>query len=279
MQALVLGTAQWGNAYGVTNSQGRLTDSAVAGIAELAMASGISYIDTAGDYGDAEVRLAPWARHFSVTTKVKGTAAISIRDQLRQSLVRLQVERVRCCLVHDWPSLSDELAIEVVAQLRGLREAGLTEAVGISGYDEADVIRAHRLFGDLDAVQIPVSVLDRRLAGSAGLVQLIDAGVEIQARSVFLQGLLVGNTDAALGSHPDVQRFHSTCAALGLFPAAAALAYIQSLEWVQQVVIGVTSSAELSKIVLARDEPMEIDLSAFSASLDQTLVDPRQWTA
>ena len=56
---LVLGTAQWGNAYGVTNSVGRLSDEQIGQIVSVARAAGISDIDTARGYGDAEERLRP----------------------------------------------------------------------------------------------------------------------------------------------------------------------------------------------------------------------------
>jgi aryl-alcohol dehydrogenase-like predicted oxidoreductase len=277
VQALVLGTAQWGNAYGVTNDQGRLTDAGISGIAEAALTAGISLVDTAGDYGDAESRLAPWAQRFSVTTKVKGDAVEPIADQLRASVHRLGVDHVRCCLVHDWPSLTDAKAVAAAAQLRELKDSGLVQSIGISGYDEADLLRIQDCFADLDAVQIPVSILDRRLDGTAALEALIAAGVEIQARSVFLQGLLVSESTTGLGSHPDVQQFHSLCADRGLAPTAVALSYVRGLAWVQQVVVGVTSGFELVEILSSWNDAGDIDLGGFVASADLALIDPRQW--
>lgn len=277
MQALVLGSAQWGNAYGVTNTHGRLADSAVAEIAEMALASGIEQVDTAGDYGDAEVRLAPWASRFAVTTKVKGTVAASIAEQLRLSLARLQVDSVRCALVHDWPMLTNERAAAVAAELRDAQGQGLTRLVGISAYDEADLLRSRLLFADLDVVQVPVSILDRRLHGSGAVAELLQDQVQIQARSVFLQGLLAGPSSATLGSHPDVRRFQDNCVVMGLEPRRVALAFIKSLGWVDQVVLGVTSGEELSQILDAWKNPSEIDLDGFVGSSDDSLIDPRQW--
>ncbi|HBJ73079.1 MAG TPA: hypothetical protein DDY88_05095 [Actinobacteria bacterium] len=277
MQALVLGTAQWGNAYGVTNSPGRLSDAAIAEIARIALESGISQVDTAGDYGDAEHRLAPWAARFSVTTKVKGSSAASVADQLGHSLGDLGLERLRCCLVHDWPSLTDDRAAQVAAELRELQQQGLVQRVGISAYDEADLRRARLLFDGLGAVQVPVSILDRRLDDSDVIAELVDAEVEIQARSVLLQGLLVGSTSSALGAHPDVLRFRSHCSDIGVEPRALALGFIRTLGWVSQVVLGVTSAEELSQITATWAESPEIDHEGFRGSSDLALIDPRLW--
>ena len=54
MSQLVLGTAQWGNAYGVTNAVGRLADSELATIVAAAHEAGITQVDTARGYGDAQ---------------------------------------------------------------------------------------------------------------------------------------------------------------------------------------------------------------------------------
>ena len=88
MQSLVLGTAQWGNPYGVTNTRGRLTDETLAEIIAVAKSSGIRAIDTAGMYGDAEARLASWASDFSITTKVRGADPQTIPAQLKPASLR-----------------------------------------------------------------------------------------------------------------------------------------------------------------------------------------------
>ena len=87
MQSIVLGTAQWGSDYGVTNAVGRLSDASLAGLASTALELGIVDLDTAPVYGDAEERISPWARSFSITTKVAAsglTPSLSQRRWLRR---------------------------------------------------------------------------------------------------------------------------------------------------------------------------------------------------
>ena len=49
---LILGTAQWGSRYGVSNTQGMTSEREIAKILDKAFASGISLLDTAPDYGE-----------------------------------------------------------------------------------------------------------------------------------------------------------------------------------------------------------------------------------
>ena len=278
MQALVLGTAQWGNAYGVTNSVGRLTDQQIAEIAEVALEAGIRFADTAAGYGDAEARLAPWAKNFAITTKVKGLGSIPIPTQISESFGRLGVDEVRCCLIHDWASLTDEEANDAAKALKEAKAQGKIEKIGISAYDEHDLKRALAIFGIVDAVQVPVSILDRRLIGSDSIDALVAQGCEIQARSVFLQGLLAARSDSALGQHPDVREFFTNCEHHGLNAVEVALTFVKSLSWVNQVVVGATSALELSQIIELWCVNLLIDIQLLDASADFNLVDPRNWS-
>lgn len=282
MQALVLGTAQWGNAYGVTNSQGRLDDDQIAEIATLALDSGIKYADTASGYGDAELRLAPWAQQFEVTTKVVGAGPISVEAQLAISLVTLGLETVRCCLIHDWPSLTQDQAEAAVKGLERAKASGLVAMIGISGYDEADLNRGIEIFNKVEVVQVPVSILDQRLVGASAIEQLKAMGTEIQARSIFLQGLLASRSDSALGNHPDINRFHDSCEELKISPIQVALSFVQGLDWVDQLVVGITSASELAEIVNASQLNESANWHGVSSSVepsaDLNLIDPRHWT-
>jgi aryl-alcohol dehydrogenase-like predicted oxidoreductase len=278
MQALVLGTAQWGNAYGVTNRLGRLTDQQIAEIAEVALEAGIRFADTAAGYGDAEARLAPWAKKFAITTKVKGSGSIPIPIQISESLARLGVDEIRGCLIHDWSSLTDQEAMVAAKAIKEVKEQGKIEKIGISAYGEHDLKRALAIFGTVDAVQVPVSILDRRLIGSVAIDALVAQGCEIQARSVFLQGLLAARSDSALGQHSDVREFFNTCEHHCLNAVEVALTFVKSLSWVNQVVVGATSVFELSQIIELWRVNSLIDIQLFDASADFNLVDPRNWS-
>ena len=125
MVSLSLGTAQWGDPYGVTNEVGRLKDETVSEIVRTALALGISDLDTAPGYGDAESRIASWAKEFHITTKVLGGDSSSVRDQVMASTSRLGVETIEACLVHDWSTLTTSDSLRVAAELEALRSEGL----------------------------------------------------------------------------------------------------------------------------------------------------------
>src|SRR5690348_10995021 len=68
------------------------------GLLPLLLEHGVNHIDTAADYGEAELRLAPWLREhpdaFFVATKTAARDADGARASLERSLVRMGRDHV-----------------------------------------------------------------------------------------------------------------------------------------------------------------------------------------
>ena len=285
---LSLGTAQWGTRYGITNAKGELSDTDVADIVTAALERGLRDADThrttnpQQGYGRAQSRLRPWAGEFAVTTKVFGGASadLPVGEQLAESLADLGVAQVHACLVHDWYDLTNDEANAVANGLREAQQSGMVALIGISAYEVRDLERACEIFGaDLGAVQVPTSALDQRLVGSGAVDLLRSMGTEIQVRSIFLQGLLLDPTSTAqLAQHPDVQGFRRRCTERGVTPLDSSLSFVRSLDWVDVVVVGVTSAAELTQIADSWAAPTVGDDWQACGSGDLELLDPRRWS-
>lgn len=278
MQALVLGTAQFGAGYGITNANGRLADQQVEDILNLAVAHGLTAVDTASGYGDAQVRLHPWANNLTITTKVAGTGATALRGRLESCLEELRVATVDACLIHDWHELGQDDRQGAAEALSGARANGLVSEAGISAYEATDLESALLAFDHLDIVQVPANVLDRRLDRSKAIDRLARHGARIQVRSVFLQGLLAAPSETAQGRHPAVLAFHEACAKARVAPMAAALAHVHALPWATEIVVGVTSASELAQLLDVWDRPVPEFDQVELACEDINLIDPRNWS-
>ena len=275
--ALVLGTAQWGHAYGVTNTAGRLSDEAVRDIVAVAREWGIHQVDTARGYGDAEERLRPYARDFAVTTKVAGGA--DVKAQVESAVATLGVESLHAVLVHDWDAIDCKGQGLSVLAFGELLDRGVIERAGVSVYDLSGLESAVAAFDaagvPLGALQVPANVLDRRLDASSLLTELSEGGTEVVVRSAFLQGLLL-STGGGLADHRDVVRFRSAVGDDGSMMEMC-LSHVKALPWASHVVVGVTSGAQLREIarVWAACPPVLAPENLGSVDLD--LIDPRRW--
>src|SRR5262249_43348603 len=107
-----------------------------------------------------------------------------------RSLLRLRQQNIYGLLIHDINFLLQTGGDAVWATLRSLQGQGLVEKIGVSVYTGQQIDAVLARF-DPTLVQLPINILDQRLILDGHLKKLKARGVEIHARSIFLQGLLL----------------------------------------------------------------------------------------
>jgi aryl-alcohol dehydrogenase-like predicted oxidoreductase len=294
IRKLGLGTVQFGLAYGVTNERGQVPVAEVQAIVAAALAAGIDLFDTAAAYGDSESVLGQALEsHADVRIVSKlpplpadriGAAEIEqCRAALQRSLAQLRRPSIYGLLLHRPDDLRKPGAERLVALLEELKSTGTVARIGISAYDRAQIeLALDRL--PLDAVQVPVNLLDQRLLQDGTLASLRGRNVEVHARSAFLQGALLAEP-SSLPAHfaPHRDRLDAVGMAAeraGLSRLALCLRFVLDQPAIDRVVVGVTGLAELQQIVAAamNAAPLPGGLAAL-ASDDPRLVNPALWPA
>jgi aryl-alcohol dehydrogenase-like predicted oxidoreductase len=275
---LGLGTAQFGFAYGITNRAGQVAPGSVARILARARAAGLDVLDTAAGYGEAEAVLgaAGAAQGFRIVTKIAGHPA-GYAAAARASATRLGAAP-DAILLHDATVLARPEGREAARALLALREQGLTRAVGVSVYAPEALAAALTLFVP-DLVQLPFNVLDRRFERTGWLDRLRTRGVEVHARSLFLQGaLLAPETPPRLrfaAARFDAVRAMATAAGLTLLETCLAVGLAAPLD---RLIIGVTDEAELAPILAAANRPLSPPPGIEALATDDlALIDPSRW--
>jgi aryl-alcohol dehydrogenase-like predicted oxidoreductase len=286
---LGLGTAQFGSDYGVTNAVGKVPPTEVARMLQLAAGRGIKVIDTAAAYGESESALgrALGPDHpFLLVTKcqpvtaqrIGAAEALQVRDAFLRSLERLGQSSVHGLLVHQPADLRKPGAELLVEQLIALKRQGLVHRLGASLYGAKEIPAITGLL-KLDIAQVPVSIADQRLVADGTLRRLRAEGVEIHARSVFLQGLLLADElpPALVGRGRPLQRIAAHARDAGVSRLALALGFVGAVPEIDVGLVGATSCAELEEILRALDDsPATGDLSHLAVH-DEELLNPSRW--
>ncbi|MEO9576111.1 MAG: aldo/keto reductase [Tateyamaria sp.] len=279
MSKLALGTVQFGLDYGVSNPAGQTPAGEVADLLAKAAAGGVEMLDTAPAYGTAETVLgAAGTSGFQVVSKLpKSTPADAVSKTLSQSLLALRREAVEGYIVHDPADLLGPDCAAVWAALEDARAAGYARRIGasVSSPQDVDALMARY---PLDLVQLPLNPIDARWQAQGTLTALAQAGVEVHARSVFLQGLLLmQNPPPALRAWtPLLGAFQDWCAQRGKTPAQACLGHVLAQPGIAKAVIGVTNRQELSQAldIVPDPEPVPEHLRC----VDPDLLNPARWT-
>jgi aryl-alcohol dehydrogenase-like predicted oxidoreductase len=279
---ILLGTAQIGMAYGRRRNEAPLSHRQIDRILATAWELGIRGYDTAEAYGDAPDVVSKWLRLNNrledsvIVTKVAPKETI---DKSRVIAACRKFDGADSITIqsHGAIDTQDFARFQMIAMHVGA-------APGQSVYS-AEEVRSAVKAGAV-RVQAPVNVLDTRQ-----LVEARRSNVNLDARSVFLQGILLEAPEVAekrvCGAGRVVGGIRSAAAAVDLAPATALLAgVLLQLGPDERVVVGSDSPEQLTEIVAAMSVPVET-VVAFLAKLRELgaeaarsphLLDPRMWS-
>ena len=286
---LSLGTAQWGMDYGWANKRGRPDFSELEKMLEMALANGVRHLDTAQCYGNAEGilgKLGVAKAGFKINSKLNqigcAATAASILAQLDSSLRALKVEQIESLMVHNVQDLLEPNGDVIWGAFRSLLAEERVGKIGVSVYHPEELEDLLHL-EDLGIVQVPLNIYDQRFLNTDWLGKLKEQGVVIQARSIFLQGILTLSPDSlpihlqSIREHQ--QRLTNSLGEHGLSLAEGALRFGCSQPEVGQVIVGCENATQLSQILNAVKNAAgspHIDWAQFGMQ-DLAVIDPSRW--
>ena len=286
----VLGTAQFGFHYGITNQEGPCLLEAIDDILSLAKKENIVYLDTAPTYGESETVLSGWNSHFEFITKIPAYPKNTpfdpmqyVSSMVNMSLERLKSKKIYGILFHHADDLINQDSGPLLYQMAlELREQNICKAIGVSVYEpeQLEYILDHY---PIDMVQIPLNLFDRRFLEQGYLKKLKKRNIQIFVRSIFLQGLLL-TIPQTLTPQLDfartyLKKYHDLLRENEISPLQAAIRFIDKIYEVDYAVIGVTTPIQLREIILAhQDKNSSPDLTElWNEPAPEILLDPRKW--
>lgn len=276
-----LGTAQIGLDYGVSNATGSVSRAEAASIVRLAREAGIRTVDTAAAYGDAEAKLGELGLSgFEVVSKLHGVEPDLIGAALAGSLERLRIGRLYGLLLHRSADLQGATGAALWKALERLKADGRIEKIGISVYGPSELDSLpQRVRPDL--VQLPFSLVDRRMEKSGWLERLKDGGVEVHARSVLLQGLLLMHSQSRptrFAKWNDLWNEYETwLEQSGLTGLDACLGFALANPLIDRVIVGTQSAEQLAQLLSV--QPLKTLVPDAFANDDEELVNPAHWNS
>jgi aryl-alcohol dehydrogenase-like predicted oxidoreductase len=288
---LGLGTVQFGLPYGIAHHGPPTPQQEIDRILAAAAEGMIDCLDTAPAYEDSERRLGialNGASPFRIVSKspvfkgaeIRAANADELRATFMRSLEHLRQDAIHALLIHHCDDLLKPGGHLLVEAMRALAREGLLEKLGVSVYDGTQIDAVLSIF-EPDIVQLPLSVLDQRLLASGHLERLAEHGVEVHARSVFLQGVLLMESHAlpcflaplrgTLEEYATVLRTH------GMSRIDGALAFLRRTARVDYAIVGVQHLRELRELLdaHARSVDTELDFSRFAVANEDMILPPR----
>lgn len=256
---LVLGCAQLGMPYGINNKTGKPSIEESFKILDYACKNGITTFDTARAYGDSESIIGDFLNSLDNPCDIKVQTKIAPNSDpyksISESSINLGIRYYESIMFHrlsDWQNRGNFTS----------DNWSLTQNWGVSVLDDNEAIAALD-DKNITFLQIPFNLLDWRFRTAAFKDAVRNRpNVHIQARSVFLQGLLFQSEELA----------------------AIALAYVKAQKWIKSLTLGVETLEQLKTILrlnnledLTESMVSDIELMFSVDNVPVSLVDPNLW--
>jgi aryl-alcohol dehydrogenase-like predicted oxidoreductase len=279
MNKLSLGTVQFGLDYGVTNNDGQVKIEVVESILEYALQNNIDSLDTAPSYGNCEEILGcTGVDNFKIITKT-----IPLKDNIDEviynfhySLNKLNADNVDGLLIHNIDDIKKNQFDNLYRKIIELKNNGFVNKIGFSCYEPSQIDFLLNHF-DFDLIQVPINIFDNRLICGGQLQQLNANDIEVHARSVFLQGILLNFENLPGYFLPWERKFfeyQELVKASGLSLVEYALNYVLNIKEIDKVIVGVNSKEQLGDIINAASKELKIKVFEIE---DLNLLNPTFW--
>jgi aryl-alcohol dehydrogenase-like predicted oxidoreductase len=280
---LVLGSAQFGNDYGLVNKK-KIKISDISKIENLVLKFKISFIDTSANYGNSEKIIGnSKLKKLNIITKFKlPNQKIDIKnwveENIRSSLKKLNVNKIYGLLVHDINDVLTKNGRDYLKCLFNLKKVGIIKNIGISVYSPEDLSLVWR-FWKPDIVQMPFNIFDNRFLDSNWFAKLKKNKTKIFVRSCFLQGLLISNYKSLkkFKKHKKLlDKFVIWCLNNKISRIKASLHFVKNYDLIDYLIIGFNNYDQLKEIVKIFNQKTVKIPKLFNCN-KLSLIDPRKW--
>jgi aryl-alcohol dehydrogenase-like predicted oxidoreductase len=286
LKKIVLGSVQFGEKYGISNVSGQTSIHQVYKILDYALINSINTIDTAPSYGGSEEIIGNILNDkWKIITKTKysnGEVEFEeIVSNFNESLKKLKVDSVHGLLVHNGDQLLGKDGELIFSAMKKLKDLGVVDKIGVSVYDSIQIKKIINKF-EIDIIQLPFNIFDQRLLKDGTLHDLKNKNIEIHARSIFLQGLLLMDIKSIPAYFNPIldtlKKYHTEARYLSMTNLEFALSFVNSVKEIDCLVIGVETLKHLEDMVNSSFLDLDVEKFKSLAIYDKKFINPSNWS-
>ena len=285
LSKVVIGTANFKNIYGIRKKIVKKND--IKNILNYARKINIKYIDTASNYGLSEKVLGNTIKNdFEIISKFSKidfklpSVKEQIESNLKKSLFRLKKKSLYGYLVHEANDLISSNGKKIVEALIHLKKRGKIKKIGVSIYTTTELNKILKIFKP-DIIQVPINILNQQFIKKNYLRKIKKLGIEIHARSLFFQGLLLKDNYKFLPTknklRKKIEHLNYVCKKKSLPKLMLLIKFVAQISEINKIVLGIDSANQLKKIINANNSPeLAVNFSRYSVK-EKEILDPRLW--
>ena len=285
---IIFGTAQLIKDYGLNNAN--ITKVELEKIFTILDKNNIIYIDTAINYHNVLKKLGKFdLSKFKIINKFPKIKSNSEEDMRKEieiffelSFKNLNINKIDTVLLHDLEDIKNNEKVNLFLNIfNEYKIKNYVSKFGISIYDPK-FIQDINYIDKIDVIQAPYNLIDREIEEKDFLKIINQKKIEIHARSIFLQGLLLAKNDLLYSKFKKwmpiwnrwdkfKDKYHN------VDPAEICFNFVKSRKFIDKIIVGVNSCQQLQNIMKYKSSEINYNFPNL-LSRDHNLIYPYNWS-
>ena len=286
VKKFILGSAQFGEKYGVNNPNASISKKESLKILNFAKFSGINTIDLADKYKSYKkifntFKLSKWKVSMKISNdEIKNITETKFNNFFFRNLDYLDKRKIDYFFFHNSSLLGNNKGKLIFDYLTRLKKEGFIGKIGVSVYDPKEFLNVLKNF-HIDVVQLPLNIFDQRFCNAKYIKKINTKKIEVHARSIFLQGLLISDKEKLkkkyFKNNISLNRWFDYLKDNKKDAIVECLNFVLKKKFVSKIVFGVNKLDHLKSIM------NKVKLNFNTEALDKfrthdiKLIDPRKW--
>ena len=278
---IILGTANFGLNYGIKNKYKKLGTKKIKKILINLKKKKINFIDTSQSYINVEKILGNLnTKQFKFVTKFTFSENNNfVFDKFLETIKNLKTKNVHTVLFHRSSDLLKKNGKIIYDEMLLLKKKGYIKKIGVSVYEAKELKKILDKY-KFDVVQVPINIFNQTFIEKNFLRYLKKKKVEIHARSVFLQGLLLLKEEDIPGKFlKDLKIFQKWNLWLKKNRTTnfdACLNFITNQKYIKKIIVGVDNSKQLNEIINFKKSKKKFNFNMMKTKSSR-VIDPKLW--
>ena len=279
---LSIGTANFLKRYGLLKTH--VSNNEVSKIFRFLKKNNLKNLDTAIEYDNFfKLRNKINFDKFFISTKIN-----FIKNNFSQKYLRILKKQIdsnkfkqyEIIFIHNFDDIKKKNHQKIFEFMNLLKKLRLTKKIGISTYNPNN-LKDIKASYNVDVVQAPVSIFDRRFLSSTVINILKKKQLSLQARSIFLQGTLLNSKEIIknfdLKKKNIFYKYQKWCNDQKIDKRKSCIDFIKDQKIIDSVVVGVESLSQFKEIYKDFTSKSKKNYPKKIFSNNKNLIDARRW--
>lgn len=288
MKNIIIGTAQFGQKYGISKNNKKTKLIEQKKIIKLAYKNNFKILDSALYYGNISKVLNKFKLNkFQIILKIKSIDILKFIKKFNENyaifdkkIIKKFHKNTNIILLYDFDKLSESKKKKVFQFMKNLIKKKIIIKFGYTVYDFFKIKDMCTKYQP-NIIQCPFNIIDRRLSEKKLINYFKKNKIEIHVRSIFLQGLLLMNKNQLSKKFKNYEKFKKLFDDLDVWISQkkisrveACVNFVKKYKNIDYYVIGFHKLDELKEVVYSKNLKLEYPKVS---STNRKLINPSYW--